>query len=77
MELSKRRLNRSDFHQLHRKKKPQGYYYKDGNRWIKFYVEYEDGVKWNLFCQSLAHMVNKEDFERFIKETGIIYVESC
>lgn len=54
-----------------RKNKPQGYYYKDGQRWVKFFVEYEDGLKWNLYCRQLGRTAEKKDWELFIEQTGI------
>lgn len=61
---------------LKRHHKPQGYYYKHDNRWVKFYLEYEDGMKWNLYCQSLNRIPDKSDFEIFIKQTGVNYINS-
>jgi hypothetical protein len=54
-----------------RKKQPQGYYYKDGQRWVKFFIEHQDELKWNLYCRQLGGTAEKKDWELFIDQTGI------
>lgn len=55
-------------------RKKATHYYKDGNSWVKFCINYEDKMKWTLFCESLGRIATKEDFELFINQTNISYV---